>query len=708
MSFLFCSWATEGAEEIAEDNEHSVVEEVKNKNDFRKSGLNNHKISEDLLELKKEESKEVIPLNGDCHSNENVQQKPSMFVLWKDPGLDYKSEEEEAVESTGAEIEKEEKEAVTEAITSNGNGEVEKVEEEKEDNSQGKKGPLFFAVWKDPNKEEEYVSDSSSEYLSEDEEEENAPTPSTACNIEEAKKSEENGTEGLQSKNKSDEVFNTLMGETNGSEDLFNSIAKSVTTQMTTIFCDDEDFDIKRYDDSDNDNTDFNVENHLDSVLASNGKRSRSASSHSLARSVQSNSSERSHSFSLRPKREKSYDIFSKPKKISKYFEPGNFIDKTLYKTHRCDVKIKKFKLQIQDWEDLAPVRRKRKVVEAEEDLPLSKRKKMRSEVKISKARSVSSITKREESCGAGDGKYHGVCKFVKAQCPLCWNFWQVSQPYGQHVIQQTCQQSDSAVSPQKAEEAAKFITVHPSSTETDSYVSTSSVPSLKLLSRGGLLAGNSTSQVPISVKEGLEYYHSLVLPGNADETNLFSYISSLGKITLVSSVKQFERLCRDPLKVAIYLEKKISRCRAKLHPGHLLTRNWVEKYKFFLTLPLHDIFLSVVPQGGWRVLEVPDMQTVRLLCLVCSSLSCSGCSAGETLSQDQNKKNRAEPARKQRRKVKTKVKTKGKNKKNKVKESKSKTLKSPGIKLQLHLCKKCKKYFKNVAALKSHTKFCR
>ena len=40
-------------------------------------------------------------------------------------------------------------------------------------------------------------------------------------------------------------------------------------------------------------------------------------------------------------------------------------------------------------------------------------------------------------------------------------------------------------------------------------------------------------------------------------------------------------------------------------------------------------------------------------------------------------------------------------------KDSKSKW-KQSGIKLQLHVCKKCKKYFKTVAALKSHVKYCR
>ena len=164
--------------------------------------------------------------------------------------------------------------------------------------------------------------------------------------------------------------------------------------------------------------------------------------------------------------------------------------------------------------------------------------------------------------------------------------------------------------------------------------------------------------------------------------------------------MKQYERLCRDPLKVAIYLEKKISRSRARLNSRHLLTRNWVEKYEFFLKLPLHDIFLSLsVP--GFRVLEVPEKESVRQICLVCSSMQCPGCSAEEK-SQHDNK--RKEPAKSQEKKTKSKA----KNKKKTRKDPPSRGSKSSGIKLQLHVCKWCKKYFKTVPALKSHMKYCR
>ena len=694
MSLLFCSWATEGAQENGkEDSESDEGEEVALSN-----GIVNHINNKIPDVLKKEEPKEDVSINCDKPENEDVKQKPSMFIMWKDPGLDYQSEEEsegEELEDATSQTQKEdlnheEQNGVTET---NGVDHSDEAEEKKE--SPVSKEPLFFAVWKDPNKEDEYISDSSSEEVSEDNEEEEEADPTPTCN--------ETTAEDPPSNKAEDNLFDSLIGETEGNDDLFNSIAKSVTNQMTTIFCDDEDFDIRR-DDCDNDNgaEDFGGDNLSDSEVPTNGLRSRSGSTQS-----QNNTSDRSHSFSLRPKREKSYDVFSKPKKISKYFDPRTFIDKTLYKTHNCDIRIRKLKLSAEELSGLPPPRSKRRLVEADEDLPLSKRRAMRGkEVKKVKARSVSSITKREEKCE--EEKYEAVCKYVKAQCPLCWNFWSLSQPYGQHVLRQTCQQTDFSHQENRAgEKAAKFLTVHQATTKTESHVSVSAVPSLKLISRGALEAGNSTSQVVMSVKEGLEYYHSLVSDGG--QSNLFQYISRLGKITLVSSEKQYYRLCRDPLKVAIYLEKKITRCRVKLGPRHLLTRNWVEKYQFFLKLPLHDLFLSVRPEAGFRVLEVPDKERLRLVCLVCSSLSCTGCSAAERpRSGEVRRRRRKEVVKTKRSTAKPKAKVKSKKKKGK-KDSKSKTRsESPGIKLQLHHCKKCNRYFKTLSALKSHMKSCR
>ena len=706
MSLLFCSWATDAIEENNE--EHSETEEEKTKKDIPSDDI--IKVSEDSKEVKKAEINEnILNVNGEHVIKRKEDAKPSMFILWKDSTLDYESENDEETElgNTTAEPTKEEEKEPP--ITTNGikeNGYVEHKEEDsprKTEDTPPVKEPVFFAVWKDPNKEDEYISSSSEEVSDDNVDEVDEDSPVVQNDVmEEKRKTVEDSQSNL---------FDSLMGE-NGNDDLFNSIAKSVSTQMTTIFCDDDDFDIKRYDDSYNDNAaeDYNdaADGDIpsDSVSLDNGRRSRSASSHSVARSMQSSSSERG----LRPKQERNYDFFSKPKKISKYFQPGTFIDKTLYKTHRCDVQIKKFKLQIQDLEELVPNRRKRKVIEAEEDLPLSKRRKMKKAEakKEPKPRSLNSITKREEHTEV-ERSYSGFCKFVKAQCPLCWNFWRVSQPYGQHVINQTCQKTDISVPAGHVEmtggvaKSAKFLRVHPATTRTDSYLSPSRVPSLKLLSRGSLPGGNSTSYAGVmSVKEGLEYYHSLIQPGSTDETSLFRYISGMAKITLVSNMKHYERLCRDPLKVAIYLEKKISRCRARLNSRHLLTRNWVEKYEFFLKLPLHDIFLSLsVP--GFRVLEVPENDSVRQICLVCSSLQCWGCCAEEKSQSQQNNKTKgaARPPRK-------KIKSKAKNKKKARKDPQPRGSKSSGIKLNLHLCKKCKKYFKTVAALKSHIKYCR
>ena len=50
--------------------------------------------------------------------------------------------------------------------------------------------------------------------------------------------------------------------------------------------------------------------------------------------------------------------------------------------------------------------------------------------------------------------------------------------------------------------------------------------------------------------------------------------------------------ICREPLKIAIYLERKISLARAKLGSRHTRTKGWVAKYTTLLKLPLHDLFL--------------------------------------------------------------------------------------------------------------------
>ena len=93
MSLLFCTWDNERTQDVEE--KPSEEEEEKNENNFKFNGILNHKISEDFH---KEEIKEDIPVNGDHRNNEDVKQKPSMFIMWKDPGLDYESEKEEEEE----------------------------------------------------------------------------------------------------------------------------------------------------------------------------------------------------------------------------------------------------------------------------------------------------------------------------------------------------------------------------------------------------------------------------------------------------------------------------------------------------------------------------------------------------------------------------------------------------------------------------------
>ena len=68
MSFLFCSWATEGVEENGE--KHSETEEEKTKNDISSSDV--HKISEDSKEIKKGEINES---NGELVSKNKEEVK---------------------------------------------------------------------------------------------------------------------------------------------------------------------------------------------------------------------------------------------------------------------------------------------------------------------------------------------------------------------------------------------------------------------------------------------------------------------------------------------------------------------------------------------------------------------------------------------------------------------------------------------------------
>lgn len=694
MSFLFCSWATndESKKDVEAEEEDDELKESKNY--FLEKSMDT---IEKAGEKEKTNSKTPVK-NGDLSKEELIKDEPvqsekkPFFVMWntqqeeeeveeEDDKIDYPEENEK--DQTTEKSKPSESEPVS-PVKKNVSHSKEDVKEVKSITDAEDK-PMFFAVWKDPNKEDEYISSSSSS--EEDELEEDLTTkPATA----------ENGNQ--EDKNETS-VVNGKDNDQDESDDIFNKIASSVSKSMTTIFCDNEDFEIKQSfsDDNDFDNTDLgfevNVKDVPDVGSLSSGKRSRSGSFMSFKSLTDSDrEGVRKSTREKRPK--KKFDLsFSKPKPISRFFEPGSFIDKSLYKTHRCDVKIKKFKIPGRDLENLLPPSKKRKT--DEDEMPLSKRKKLtKTETrKPFKPRSTNSITKREVS-----GKYHSVCKYVSKQCPLCWNFWNVSQPYGLHVYNQTCQKGDcsSTIDPAIDINEKAFLSVHTSNNQTDSYVSTSNIPSLKLLCRKNLHGKNSTSDVAISVKEGLEYYHSLVMPGNVNEHVLFRKLSQMAKITIVSSVRQYERLCRDPLKVAIYLEKKISRARGKHGAMHLSTYKWVDKYNYFLRLPLHDLYLNISKDDGFRVLEVPDSGAIKLLCLVCSSMSCSGCLP----IKEKPKKAPSDPSKQ------LKKNKKHRKKKSVDKKAASKSQSIPHLKLVK--CKSCGKYLKNLAALKSHAKVCK
>jgi len=345
-----------------------------------------------------------------------------------------------------------------------------------------------------------------------------------------------------------------------------------------------------------------------------------------------------------------------------------------------------------------------------------------------SKARADVSIVATVPAPEPEPGYYQVVCKTGSYQCPLCSTRWSLNQTYGRHVVSMTCQVEQSKESLVSApwilaggdqdEDVAIltenisplnniFVSVNPATPRKDSYVTTSHVPSLTLLCRGVL----PTPATPIRVKEGLEYYHALVWPDNNKEEVVFKYMCRLAKMTMVTSVKEYERLCREPLKVALYLEKKIGKSRDSVGYRHSQTRRWVEKYTLYLTLPLHDIFL-VVSQAGYRVLEFPLAEgRVGLLCLVCPTMSCKGCVANQAPKQPTWQPGKKLP-------LKVTVRTMPKDKKS-SKKSLDETLKNskslPGLcvsepklpPLQLHICSPCKTVFNTRQALTEHRGGC-
>jgi len=633
MSFLFCSWAKNEEEKVEDDEEEEKEDNVSFLKDAEKRYNEALQKKTASVSPVKKAPEDPQPLtNGNSKPKEEEKDKP-FFVMWKKP----EEEESESDESDEDKIEQQKTppptdtvKVIREEVLPEKRPELEE-QSPKENDSEAKSSSMFaHVVWKDPNKEDEYVTSSSSEEEEEEDLEYNKEDPIRNIDDENVNKTADSKTGELNGKD-------SFVKEGDDDDDIFDTIAKSVSKSMTTLFCDYDDFDIKQNVSDDDTNNDVGFEmngnDYHEKRSLSSRVRSRSSSVKSQRSQSNTDSDTSARRTSMREKKpKKSYELlsptkFSKPKPVTKYFDdPSIFLDKTLFKTHRCDIKIKNMKLQVNDWDSILPPRRKRRADDADE-MPLSKRKKLTPLSKPSKPRGTDSITKRSQGF-VSDGKYHGVCKFVRRQCPLCWNFWNCSQPFGQHVINQTCQKTD-ITTPRDSCTASlgemTFLSVNTATTKTDSYVDTSHVPSLKLLCRGSMIGKNSTSDVPMSVKEGLELYHSLVLPGRGSENRFWAYLAKTGRITLVSSLREYERLCRDPLKIAIYLEKKISRSRAKYGAKHSNTASWVEKYNFFLKLPLHDLFLSIT-KDKFRVLEAPREGKICLICLVCNKMTCSGC----------------------------------------------------------------------------------
>merc|ERR1712126_117418 len=163
-------------------------------------------------------------------------------------------------------------------------------------------------------------------------------------------------------------------------------------------------------------------------------------------------------------------------------------------------------------------------------------------------------------------GPYYAACKVGAYRCPLCYTQWSLNQPYGRHLIGQACQVDPAggpATSKKKEEEergTMKFVTVGPATVREDSTLSIGKVPSLKFLSRSA--SSTPPPSLPM-VKEGLEYYHSLYSNVNRNvQKKLFTRLRTKAGLNLIAGLAGYERLCREPLKIAIYLERKISLAR--------------------------------------------------------------------------------------------------------------------------------------------------
>lgn len=133
----------------------------------------------------------------------------------------------------------------------------------------------------------------------------------------------------------------------------------------------------------------------------------------------------------------------------------------------------------------------------------------------------------------------------------------------------------------------------------------------------------NTLERVPVSVKEGLEYYHTMVWPANTGPLAL-RQCARLTRVPYAASVRAYTALCRDPLKIALFFEKKIGVARAKSKER---AAAWVGKYLFFLQLPIHDVFLCLI-DPSFKVVEYcrGNENEVSLICLNCPLLKCRGC----------------------------------------------------------------------------------
>merc|ERR1719225_2353477 len=314
-------------------------------------------------------------------------------------------------------------------------------------------------------------------------------------------------------------------------------------------------------------------------------------------------------------------------------------------------------------------------------------------------------------------GPYFTACKIGSYRCPLCFTEWKLNQPYGRHIIAQACQVDPPDPVARGGDDVddndrpMRWVSVTPATAKRDSSVKLGKVPSLKKLSRSAL---DSCTSLP-RVKEGLEYYHSLYSPYNRTiQARLFANIRTGAKLNLVAGLAGYEKLCREPLKIAIYLERKISLARAKLGSRHTRTKGWVAKYTTLLKLPLHDLFL--VAASPYRVLEYPVEDTVTemvgLMCLTCPKMACTGCPKVARAPVKVDKRTNFQSTKKSEPKITLKIKKElieKKHKKEKKKDKKEKKKEKVVIPSGLVMtCSSCSTVFNSVTGLREHRRHCK